>query len=250
MNFPAVSPVKFALGTAGVWAVAGMFHGIRSAPEDSGRSEQLNRGLGVAGAFGIIGAAAAPIAYYGAKPAMRQAERSVKSWASKGKAGFSAEMAAARTANPNMSFLKGSAARGKALYNNFGSTTAFVAGGAALGAVLGGATSDDKVKGAARGAVIGAGAGFVAKQAIRAVSTYSRASTLGKQAGIAGLAVLASTTLFAGGRAMSSQPASMQYGETDAAGETQYSNSPIKDRLNSMNASGDLVFGLNNKRRG
>jgi len=144
---------------------------------------------------------------------------------------------------------KGFAARSKALYHNFGSTTAFMGAGAVVGGIIGGSMSDDTAKGAARGAAIGAGAGFVAKQAIRAVETYKAAGSLAKP-GILGLTVLASAAVFTGVRAATRQPESTQYGSTDDAGETQYSYTPVKDRISTMNASGALVFGLHNKRRG
>ncbi len=236
------------------------------------RGEQMQRGTGFAGAAAILGIGAAG-AGYASKSLIGSAasgvKNSVKSWASQGRAGYSAEMAIAKQSLSNekriasveralnkdtsvqgrMAFAaKGALARGKALYNNFGSTKAFMAGGAALGAVIGGAASDDTAKGAARGAAIGAGAGLVTKAAIGAISTYNKAGGFGK-AGLMGGAVLASTAIFAGVRSLTRQPASMQYGETDASGETQYSNSPVKSRMESMNASGDIVLGLNNKRR-
>jgi len=247
-----ISPDKFILGAAGASALAGMYTGIRTAPDGSGTEERVDRGAGVAGTFAFLGAGAAAVGYAASghiKPSFGKAASGLKknlSYRNLKYKQYRAQATRQAARGVPVEQLEG---KMTSLYRSHGSTLAFAGVGAGVGAAIGAATSKgDRVNGAAKGAAIGAGVGVLAKAATAAAFKYSHISPVGRTVG--GLAGLALTTaaLYGGVRAATRAPESSTYGETDAAGQTQYSDTSVADRARMMNASGDMVFGLHNMR--
>jgi hypothetical protein len=262
-----ISPGKFMLGAAGASALAGMYTGIRTAPEDSGTEDKIDRGAGVAGTFAFLGAGAAAAGYAaaskfslkgaasGLKNRFQASNRQYNRLRAKATARAArathlpGRMVGPATQGAYEHTMQGVEGRMTSLYRSHGSTLAFAGVGAGVGAIIGGAVSKgDRTQGAAKGAAIGAGVGVVAKGVAAAALKYSSLSAGGKKAGgLAGL-VLASAAIYGGVRAATRAPEPSTYGETDAAGQTQYSDTSVADRARMMNASGDMVFGLHNMR--
>ena len=254
---------KFVAGGSIAAAAGGMYLGARTAPDGLPQDERLERGLGVAGAFALVGGAGA--AYlYAAPPdlkgmaggAFRSAMNSIAAGNTRFRAEFAAgkplrdEIAAAQKAGievPEATMLKRvGVMRAAGRSYGFG---AFIGAGALLGGGIGAAVSPDhRGEGAAKGAAIGAGAGAAAKIALSASDKLNGAGVWGKKAGIAGGIALASVAAFTALRGMTRQPESMVYASTDESGSTDYSYSPVADRARAMNAEGDLVFGLHRAR--
>jgi hypothetical protein len=109
------------------------------------------------------------------------------------------------------------------------------AGGAGIGALLGAKLNhDDPGRGAAVGAGVGAGGGLVASRAIRATQGWKKMWGVGK------LGLLASAAVAVGVGANMMRPP--QY-ETD-----QVASSGVRSRMEMIGATGDVVFGLHNRR--
>jgi hypothetical protein len=242
-----ISPGKFMLGAAGASALAGMYTGIRTAPEDSGTEDKIDRGAGVAGTFAFLGAGAAAAGYAAAsKFSLKGAASGLKNRFQASNRQYNRLRAKATARAARATHLPGRMV-GPATQGAYEHTMQGVEAG--VGAIIGGAVSKgDRTQGAAKGAAIGAGVGVVAKGVAAAALKYSSLSAGGKKAGgLAGL-VLASAAIYGGVRAATRAPESSTYGETDAAGQTQYSDTSVADRARMMNASGDMVFGLHNMR--
>lgn len=115
---------------------------------------------------------------------------------------------------------------------------AMIGGGAVLGAIIGSELDKDHPgRGAEAGAAIGAGAGLAVNVGLRASKLWKRIGPVGKMGALGVLAVGAfgATTLF-------SRP---KYATMDVANPEDYG---LSRRMDSMNAEGDLVFGLHNSR--
>lgn len=128
-------------------------------------------------------------------------------------------------------------------------TSALGMGGA--GALIGGAVGsqfneENPNTGAAIGAAGGAVTGVVASTAMKGMNLWKNIGSVGRGGAIIGGAL----AIVAGSKALSpAQYQSESVSESDDAGS--YSNtasSGVKSRLNKMNASGDMVFGLNSRR--
>jgi hypothetical protein len=122
-------------------------------------------------------------------------------------------------------------------------------GGGILGAAIGAHYSDDPEKGALVGAGVGIAGGIAARSAVRAGRTWKKLGKVG-QAG----AILAVTAGIIGvsKAVMGNPPAEVVSTVSDNDGSGGYSvpDSSLRQRMASMNATGDLAFGLNRLRHG
>lgn len=120
-------------------------------------------------------------------------------------------------------------------------------GGGLIGAALGAHFSDDPGKGAALGAGIGIAAGVAARGAVRAGKAWN---AIGKPGQIAAL-VLGTAGIVGGAKAiMGNRPAETADPVSDEDGSGGYTvpNSGLRQRLATLNATGDLVFGMHRGR--
>jgi hypothetical protein len=110
--------------------------------------------------------------------------------------------------------------------------------GAAVGAAIGAhADREHPGRGAAAGGVIGGGAGLAVSTGLRASRLWKNIGPIGRGGLVAGLSTLA----FAGA-AYAGRP---RYGSMDMA---QREDNGLRNRMNSMSATGDVVLGLHNGR--
>ena len=115
---------------------------------------------------------------------------------------------------------------------------AMIGGGALLGAIVGSELNKDHPgRGAETGAAVGAGAGLAVNVGLRASKLWRRIGPIGKMGalGVLSVGAFGATTVF-------SRP---KYATMDVANPEDYG---LSRRMNSMNANGDLVFGLHNSR--
>jgi hypothetical protein len=120
-----------------------------------------------------------------------------------------------------------------------------VGGGAAIGAAIGAANGDPVT-----GAAVGATAGLAARMAYGATDAWKKAGKIPllRSAGVVGL----STMIFVGTQAMVDGEFAGEAGAIpDGMGGYEYGEpGGLKSRMSAMNATGDLVLGLNNARHG
>lgn len=115
---------------------------------------------------------------------------------------------------------------------------AMIGGGALLGAIVGSELNKDHPgRGAETGAAVGAGAGLAVNVGLRASKLWRRIGPIGKMGalGVLSVGAFGATTVF-------SRP---KYATMDVANPEDYG---LSRRMDSMNAEGDLVFGLHNSR--
>jgi len=120
-----------------------------------------------------------------------------------------------------------------------------IAGGALVGGLVTGYNEDDPGK----GALVGAGVGAVAYAANKGKRIWNAASKI--PGGRSALILAGGAAIAIGGRAMSpdAEPSMEGVATRDAVGgyETEVVTT-VRDRMNTINATGDLVFGLHNRR--
>ena len=119
--------------------------------------------------------------------------------------------------------------------------------GAALGGLIGRATDrDGEHSGMEKGAVIGAAAGALVKPVLKTKSAWSALSKIpfGRTLAVTGVSALA-----AGAWMARSQPAQRDMAVPDAAGQMQIV-SGVRDRLDMMGATGNVVLGMHSGRHG
>ena len=141
--------------------------------------------------------------------------------------------------------------RYRAALHRWGTFPAFMGIGAGVGALIGNATSDSPGK----GALIGAGAGAALRFGLHAAEGYQKLAKipLTRTFAVTGLSALAAAAWMA-----RSNPEHVDTGYYDDAGEAQVSPgrdmvSPgrdMRDRLNTIGATGDMVFGMHRGRHG
>jgi hypothetical protein len=230
-----------------------MYYGVRSAPEDAGLEEKVDRGGAAAVSLGVIGGAGAALGYLASphKIAFNAAKKSL----SNGSHQFSRLRRRdhlidhmVKSGGASESLLQKKTGFIRSATRSF-NTGVFIGGGAAIGAGIGAAvSSNDRVGGAAKGAMYGAGAGLGLKLITKAYDASKVAGKVGtKVGGYAGLALVAAGG-FAAIHARTRQPDSLVYGADDGSGGTEYNDAPLSARMRSMNAQGDLVFGLHRGR--
>jgi hypothetical protein len=114
--------------------------------------------------------------------------------------------------------------------------------GAVVGGVIGSKVSDDPATGAVVGSVVGAGAGIAIGQGVKASRAWAKFNSLGK-AGV----ILGASAIIGGALKVvnGSEPDIVDRPQPEDNG---YRNSGVQDRMQRMNASGDLVFGLHRQR--
>ena len=110
--------------------------------------------------------------------------------------------------------------------------------GTAIGAMVGGP----------QGALIGAGVGAVARPVLHAASAYN--NQLGKIPLARTFAVTGLSALSAAAWMSRSNPDHVDTGYYDDAGEAQTAPGRVSGRLNTIGASGDMVFGMHRGRHG
>jgi hypothetical protein len=117
-----------------------------------------------------------------------------------------------------------------------------IAGGALVGSLVTGYNEDDPGKGALVGAAVGAAA-YAANKGRRVWNAASKIPG-GKSA----LILAGGAAIAIGGRAMApdEEPSMEGVATRDAGGG--YETNTVHDRMNTINATGDLVFGLHNRR--
>ena len=128
--------------------------------------------------------------------------------------------------------------RYEAALHGFGTFPAFIGGGAAIGAMVGGP----------QGALIGAGVGAVARPVLHAASAYN--NQLGKIPLARTFAVTGLSALAAAAWMSRSNPDRVDTGYYDDTGEAQTAPGRVSGRLNTIGASGDMVFGMHRGRHG
>jgi hypothetical protein len=122
------------------------------------------------------------------------------------------------------------------------------AAGAGLGAYIGAKVdSDHPAKGAVLGTAAGAGAGIGISTAIKGAKMWGKIGPFGRAGSIIGLSVAVGL----GTKALSpaSSPAQDDVATNDGMGGYNIQSSGVSSRMRSMNAHGDVVLGLHNKRR-
>ena len=114
--------------------------------------------------------------------------------------------------------------------------------GAIVGGVIGSQVSDDPDKGAVVGAVAGSAAGIAVGQGVKASRVWSKFNSVGK-AGV----ILSASAIIGGALKVinGSEPEVVDRPQREDVG---YGSSGVQDRMQRMNASGDLVFGLHRQR--
>lgn len=118
--------------------------------------------------------------------------------------------------------------------------------GAALGAHF---DEEDPQKGALIGAGAGIAAGVVGRGAVRGFRAWKAIGPVGRAAALVG----ASVGVLAAGKAMmpaAPEEVATATREDDGSGSYVVPDSGLRQRLASMNATGDLAFGLNRLRHG
>ena len=128
--------------------------------------------------------------------------------------------------------------RYEAALHGFGTFPAFIGAGTAIGAMVGGP----------QGALIGAGVGVVARPVLHAASAYN--NQLGKIPLARTFAVTGLSALAAAAWMSRSNPDHVDTGYYDDAGEAQTTPGRVSGRLNTIGASGDMVFGMHRGRHG
>jgi hypothetical protein len=118
--------------------------------------------------------------------------------------------------------------------------------GALIGGVIGSQVDkDNPAVGTAVGAGAGAGVGVLSKSALAGTKLWEKLGPIGRGASIIG----ASLGVAAVATSMKDKNyKSMDTAESDGMGSYNLAPSGVKNRLNTMNANGNIVFGLNNKR--
>jgi hypothetical protein len=132
---------------------------------------------------------------------------------------------------------------GKAFAGSYGkSRLLMMGGGATAGFVVGTAKGDPF-----GGALIGAGIGLAGAAGTRGYNKYSGMGRFGKWTTRQG-AVLGSTAAIFTGTRLASNHAPAEESTGDDSYQIFSGPSGVNDRMSSMNAQGDLVFGLHNRR--
>lgn len=176
----------------------------------------------------------------------RASERAIYGTVLGGALGFTASRGGSyKAAGAGLEWYAGRQAR---LYESMG---ALRYGGAKFGlATLAGGVIGGSI-GGKTGAAIGAGVGLTASIAMRGMSRYKALGKMGPKLALPALAALA-VAGFVGTKAMqTADPDARGVGiRNDQMGYDTEDESGLRRRMNLMQASGDLVMGLYNKRHG
>lgn len=137
--------------------------------------------------------------------------------------------------------------------DRFAFATSSAVAGIVGGAVLGGIGISRLAKSTVMG-VKGAARGTMgAFQAVKGIGSVARKMGAGKApwlkgpAKVLGLAAATTGVLAYGAR---SNPQTAAYAYRNEVGEVEYNQRPVKQRMDMLGATGDMVFGLNNLRHG